>query len=91
MEEKMQQRDFEQEVHALYEARPELRGEQLPEDVLKACVAGETLTDAYASYEQEKQAKSKPVRQAPVKGVTRGGSVSSQPEDAFLRGFNSTW
>lgn len=89
MEEKATERDFEKEVHDLYEARPHLRGEQLPEEVVKACAEGKNLSDAYGEY-AKKQAE-KPAPMAPVRSVTLGGSVDSKPEDAFLRGFNTAW
>lgn len=91
-------RDFAEEVRALYEARPELRGEQLPEEVTMACVRGAALKDAYAAY-AKKQSKARWVQEqnsqaaakAPVRGVSRGGSIGSQAEDAFLKGFNEAW
>ena len=43
-------RDYAAEVKALYEARPELRGEQLPDEVVAACVGGKSLTTAYDEY-----------------------------------------
>ena len=94
MEEKVVERDFEQEVKELYDARPELEGEELPQEVLKACaVEGKKLSEAYDAYAEEaadKQNK-KAARQAPVRSVTRGGSVDAKPEDSFLRGFNAAW
>lgn len=89
MEEKAVERDFEQEVHALYEERPQLRGEPLPEEVVKACAEGKNLSDAYGEYAEKQERKSVP--QAPVRSVTGGGSVENKPEDAFLRGFNTAW
>lgn len=94
MEEKMVERDFAQEVQELYKACPEMRGEELPTEVAQTCVKeGKNLTEAYKAYAEAKtQAQNtKAAKQAPVRGVTRGGSVSSQPEDAFLRGFNEAW
>ena len=94
MEEKMVERDFEQEVREFYDARPELKGEALPEDVARACVMeGKNLFEAYDAYAEEKaeQQNKKAARRAPVRSVTRGGSVDAMPEDAFLRGFNSEW
>ena len=93
MEEVKQERDFEQEVRELYEDRPELRGEELPEDVIRAVVKGKNLSEAYADYDHRKKEEKKAAdtAKAPVKGVTHGGSVSTQPEDAFLRGFSSAW
>lgn len=93
MEEKEVQRDFEGEVRAFYEARPELRGEEIPQQVLKECIGGKTLSDAYDTYadEQTQAQNKKAAAQAPVRSVTRGGSVEATPEDAFLRGFNAEW
>ena len=95
-------RDFETEVKALYEARPELRGSLLPEEVATACVRGRSLTEAYNEYAGRQRSESADLRkenrvlrqnaraaaQAPVRGVSRGGSANTKPEDAFLRGFN---
>ena len=93
MEEYKEQRDFEQEVRSLYEARPELRSQPLPEDVIKGCVEGKPLAQAYEDYTEDSARKQneKAARQAPVRSVTRGGSVDAKPEDAFLRGFNEAW
>lgn len=93
MEEVKQGRDFEQEVRQLYEEHPDLRGEELPEDVVKAVVEGKNLSEAYKDYttQEEKQREEQEKRRAPVKGVTRGGSVDTQPEDIFLRGFSQAW
>ena len=93
MEEKTVERDYEQQVQELFTQHPELRSQELPEDVLKACVGGKRLTDAYADYadDRAKEQNEKAARQAPVRGVTKGGSVDTSPEDAFLRGFNGAW
>ena len=93
MEEKTTQRDFEQEVRQLYEAKPQLRGEELTQEVIKACAEGENLTKAYETYAEEAAQKqnTKAAAQAPVRSVTLGGSVDPKPEDAFLRGFNAAW
>jgi len=99
------ERDYGREVRELYTQRPELRGEQLPEAVLQACVAGKPLKDAYDEFagrqRQEADAlrkekrilreQAKTAARSPVRGVTRGGSVHAQPEDPFLRGFNTQW
>ena len=98
-------RDFGQEVRDLYAARPELRGEELPEAVLEAAVRGKTVTEAYNDYvyRQRQDAdqlrkenrilrqNAKAAAKAPVRGISRGGGTDTQPEDAFLRGFNSAW
>lgn len=94
MEEKNVERDFAQEVQELYDARPELKGEQLPEDVVKACaVDGKRLSDAYRDYADRKTAQQNETaaRRAPVRSVTKGGSVEATPEDPFLRGFSQAW
>ena len=96
---------YAEQVRELYDARPELRGQELPQEVLQACVRGRKLTDAYADFagrqredadalRRENRAlrqNAKKATQAPVRGVTRGGGVDHQPEDAFLRGFNEAW
>ena len=89
MEEKAVERDFEQEVRSLYEAKPQLRGEALPEAVVKACAEGKNLTEAYEEYAERQEKREVPM--SPVRSVTLGGSVENKPEDAFLRGFNTAW
>jgi len=68
-------------------------------------VGGKRLTEAYNDFakaqKQETEALRKENRvlrqnarsaaQAPVRGVSRGGSVSCGPEDPFLKGFNAEW
>ena len=44
------QRDYAAEVASLYAARPELRGTELPEEVVAACVRGTSLTQAYTDF-----------------------------------------
>ena len=99
------ERDYGSEVRELFTQRPELRGEELPQEVLQACVEGKHLKEAYDEYARRQRQETRELRKenhvlrqnaktaarTPVRGVTRGGSVSSKPEDAFLRGFNSTW
>ena len=91
-------RDYAAEVKALYEARQELRGEQLPDEVVAACVGGKSLTAAYGEYmsRQRREARmeqrqSRAPRRPAVKSVTSGGATQSQGEDPFLRGFNAGW
>lgn len=98
-------RDYAGEVQALYAARPELRGRDLPQEVARACVGGKSLIEAYNEYACRQRADAAELRKenrilrqnaataarAPVRGVTRGGPTDSQPEDAFLRGFNEAW
>ena len=93
MEEKTVERDFEQEVRDLYEAKPQLRGEELPREVVEACAGGKNLTEAYEAYADEQAQKQnvKAKAQAPVRSVTLGGTVDSKPEDVFLRGFQAAW
>ena len=93
MEEKALERDFEQEVRELYEARPQLRGEQLPEEVVRNCAEGKNLSEAYEEYadKQAEKQNENAAAKAPVRSVTGGGSVGAKPEDAFLRGFNAAW
>lgn len=84
-------RDLEGEVRALYEERPELKGEALPEEVVTACaVEGKELKAAYDAYAEARQEK-RPPAYAPVRSVTRGGSVEAKPGDAFLKGFDAAW
>ena len=98
-------RDFDTEVRDLFAARPELRGSELPAQVLVACAGGKNLTDAYNEYAKSQKQDAEDLRkenrilrqnakaaaQAPVRGVTRGGGPDAKPEDAFLKGFNSGW
>ena len=91
-------RAFDQEIRTLLEARPELRGEALPEEVVQACVRGKSVTEAYNAYararhreERTRQQNEAAAARAPVRGVTRGGSTNPKPEDPFLRGFRQEW
>lgn len=98
-------RDYAREVQALYAARPELRGQDLPPEVARACVGGQSLVEAYNDFARRQRQDANTLRKenqilrqnaataarAPVRGVTRGGSTEAQPEDAFLRGFNEGW
>lgn len=97
-------RDFVAETNLLLEARPELRGKTLPDEVIRACVVdGQNLLVAYSKYEmaQERAAAEKyrkeaeilrqnaaSAAKAPVSGTKGGGSTGTEPEDDFLRGFN---
>jgi hypothetical protein len=98
-------RDFKGEVADLLKAHPELRGTQLPDEVVKACVVdGRSLAGAYEAYARKKtEAENRAVkaenkrlkqnadaaRRAPVRGVSKGGATNTQPDDPFLIGFNS--
>ena len=98
-------RDFDKEVRDLFAARPELRGSDLPEPVVRAALQGKDLPTAYSDYAQSQRQDASALRtehrlqrqnirtasQAPVRGVTRGGGPRSGPEDPFLRGFNQDW
>lgn len=96
-------RDFEAEVRELYAQRPEVKSQPLPDEVARACAAGQPLKDAFADYEGRQDAErlrreNRILRQneaasarAPVRGVTGGGSPKAEPDDPFLRGFNTRW
>ncbi len=98
-------RDYAREVRALYAARPELRGQDLPPEVTRACVSGQSLVEAYNDFARRQcqdantlwkenrilRQNAATTARAPVRSVTRGGSTEAQPEDAFLRGFNEVW
>ena len=89
----------------MYESRPELRGRELPEEVVQVCIGGQTLQEAYSGYaarqRQEADAlrkenrilrqNAKAAAKAPIRGISRGGSVPARPEDAFLKGFQAEW
>ena len=57
------------------------------------------LTEAYDDYARRQRQDAEGLRRetramraaAPVRGVTRGGSVAVSPEDPFLRGFSQEW
>lgn len=92
------QRDYAAEVASLYAARPELRGTELPEEVVAACVRGTSLTQAYTDFARRqreearlRQREARTPRRPAVKSVTQGGAAAAQGEDAFLRGFNTGW
>lgn len=92
------QRDYAAEVASLYAARPELRGTELPEEVVAACVRGTSLTQAYTDFARRqreetrlRQREVRAPRRPTVKSVTQGGGAAAQGEDAFLRGFNTGW
>jgi hypothetical protein len=98
-------RDFDREVRDLFAARPELRGSDLPEPVVRAALQGKDLPTAYSDYARSQRRDAAALRtenrilrqnvraasQAPVRGVTRGGGPDSAPEDPFLRGFRQEW
>lgn len=99
-------RDFASEVRELWSMRPDLKGTTIPSEVAAAAANGQNLSLAYFAYEV-KQAKATAERlqqenntykqnaataaKAPVKGVSGGGATNTQPEDPFLKGFDSGW
>lgn len=98
-------RDFRSEVADLLKAHPELRGTKLPDAVVQACVVnGRPLVSAYDEYSRKQseaenralKAQNKRLKQnadaatrAPVRGVSKGGAAAIEPDDPFIRGFNS--
>lgn len=98
-------RDYQSEVADLLAVHPELRGTQLPAEVVNAVVAkGRPLVSAYEEHIRRKaEAENKAVkaenkrlkqnadaaRRAPVRGVSKGGATNLEPDDPFLIGFNS--
>ena len=98
-------RDYAGEVADLLKVHPELRGTQLPDEVVNACVVeGRSLVGAYEAYmRKQTEAENKAVkaenkrlkqnadaaRRAPVRGVSKGGAPKVEPDDPFLIGFNS--
>ena len=105
-EPKAPKRDYQAEVEELLQARPNLRGKQLPDEVSKAAVAGNRrLLLAYMDYEaRQAQAENERLRKeneiykqnaataarSPVKGVSGGGPTDTRPSDPFLDGFNTS-
>lgn len=98
-------RDFRSEVADLLKAHPELKGTKLPDAVVQACVvSGRPLISAYDEYSRKQseaenralKAQNKRLKQnadaatrAPVRGVSKGGAAANEPDDPFIRGFNS--
>ena len=99
-------RDYQAEVEELLQARPQLRGQALPDAVSRAAVEGDKrLLLAYLDYEaQQAQAENERLRKeneiykqnaataarSPVRGVSGGGATDLKPSDPFLDGFNSS-
>ena len=97
-------RDFRAEATSLIQARPDLAGKQLPNEVLTAFNAGKNLLAAYTEYEA-RQAKAEVAKlrkeneiykqnaasaaKAPVKGVSGGGATDTKAKDPFEEGFDS--
>lgn len=100
-------RDFKAETAELLQARPELQGKALPDEVVKACVhKGKNLLVAYAEYEtQQERAEAESLRQqikileqnaasaakGPVKGTGGGGPADTKAGDPFLQGLDSDY
>ena len=99
-------RDYQAEVEELLQARPQLRGQALPDAVSRAAVEGDKrLLLAYLDYEaQQAQAENERLRKeneiykqnaataarSPVRGVSGGGVTDLKPSDPFLDGFNAS-
>ena len=100
------QRDYQAEVEELLQARPNLRGQALPDAVSRAAVQdNKRLLLAYLDYEaKQAQAENERLRKeneiykqnaataarSPVRGVSGGGATDLKPSDPFLDGFNSS-
>lgn len=97
-------RDTKAEVDQLLAVKPELRGKQMPPEVISAWTGGKNLLQAYTEYEAEKsRSEAERLRaennihkqnaanavKAPVKSVSSGGATNPKGDDDFLRGFNS--
>lgn len=100
------QRDYTAEAGELLSIRPQLRNQQLPDEVIQMVAAGKTMKDAYLEYEAKQQtAETERLRKenqilkqnaeaaarAPVAGTAGGGSTNQKAEDPFLVGFNSDY
>ena len=98
-------RDFEAEWKELADAHPELVGNQLPDDIMQACL-NSTLPPirVYESMMIIKQAaeikalqdeiatlrqNAEAAAKAPVRATTPGGKTDTEAEDAFIRAFKS--
>ena len=98
------ERNIQAEAQELIVARPDLKTRQLPMEVVEAWRNGENLLNAYNRYEaRQKEAENQKLKRennilkqnaaaaakAPVKGVTGGAPTDTEPEDPFLKGFES--
>lgn len=98
------ERNIQAEAQELIVARPDLKTRQLPMEVVEAWRNGENLLNAYNRYEaRQKEAENQKLKRennilkqnaaaaakAPVKGVTGGAPTDTEPEDPFLKGFDS--
>ena len=97
------QRDYYAEWQELAEAHPEVIGKELPEDIYQACMQSELPPlRVYESMMLQKQAEqisalqqeiatlrqnAENTARAPVSAA--GGGPDNEPEDLFLKGFNS--
>ena len=99
------ERDYESEWKELADAHPELVGNQLPDDIMQACL-NSTLPPirVYESMMIVKQAaeikalqdeiatlrqNAEAAAKAPVRATTPGGKTDTEAEDAFIRAFKS--
>lgn len=98
------ERDIQAEAKELIVARPDLKMQQLPAEVVDAWRSGDNLLNAYNRYEaRQKEAENQKLKKennilkqnaaaaakAPVKGVSGGAPTDTEPEDPFLKGFDS--
>lgn len=97
-------RDYAAEAAALLSARPELRGQTLPDEVMRAAVEdGVPLLQAYLDHEQAAsraeitrlreenrvyRQNAEAARRSPVQGVAFAGEDAEA--DPFLSGFTGT-
>ena len=97
-------RNTQAEVTELLTAKPQLRGQQLPPEVIAEWGGGKNLLLAYTEYENRKAAaetarlqqennihkqNAANAAKAPVRGVASGGATNTKGDDDFLKGFNS--
>lgn len=98
------QRDYTAEAGELLSLRPQLRGQNLPDEVIQLAASGKSLLAAYLEYEaKQNTAETERLRKenqilkqnaeaaarAPVAGTTGGGETDTKPSDPFLEGLNS--
>jgi len=96
---------FKQELQNLLAKSPELRGQPIPDQVVKSMsLEGKSLETALTEYkvsQAKKEAEralrenrilkqnAASARRAPVRGLTGGGSTDMEPDDDFLAGFTA--
>ncbi len=82
----------------LAKAHPEVVGKPLPDDIMKACVeSGLPPLRVYESMMLKKQGEqiatlrqnAEAAQRAPVTAASLGGNEGNDPNDEFMRGFNS--